>query len=271
MADARARDGVRSGLIARAGLDRPEAHAELFDRLARIATLATGAPYAAVSLVGDGRQRFVGAATLEGEWPLERQTPERQSLCRTVVAQEATLALPDTANDERFADHPSVTELHVGAYLGVPIRLQTGEVLGSFCLFAHEPRPWTAGDVAIAEELAASAATEITLRVARRSATAGVVDALITGLRHEVNNALTGMSMEAELLAMRLPEGTEEHRSARVITEQALRVSAALKRLDDVGALVPVPTPEGGHALDFRAPNTTKPPPTPPTEATEPA
>jgi len=50
------------------------------------------------------------------------------------------------------------------AYLGIPLILNTGEIIGSFCVIDHAPRDWTEEDVSNLSALAASVMTEIELR-----------------------------------------------------------------------------------------------------------
>jgi signal transduction histidine kinase len=51
------------------------------------------------------------------------------------------------------------------AYAGIPLVTSDGSVLGSFCAIDTKPRHWSASDLATLRDLAASAASEIELRI----------------------------------------------------------------------------------------------------------
>jgi signal transduction histidine kinase len=139
-------------------LDAPASPA--FDRLSRLAAHALDAPTAFVSLVGAEEQVVAGSAGLDGDAP--RVTPNRQSYCQHVVARSAPLVIQDARLDPLVKDSPWAARLP--AYLGVPLRAPGGAVLGSFCVVDRHPRKWTEAQLALLEEFAESAATEIRLR-----------------------------------------------------------------------------------------------------------
>jgi len=150
----------------------PEAQ---FDRFTRLVCRWLNVPIALVSLVDQQRDRqffkssqglaALGAANV-------RSTPLSHSICRLVVEEATVLAIDDARMDGRVCDHPAVSELGVGAYLGAPLINQEGIVLGSLCAIAPEPRPWTEADKSTMVDLAALVMTEIGIRTteARRVA-----------------------------------------------------------------------------------------------------
>jgi GAF domain-containing protein len=126
------------------------------DALAARTATEFGTQIGLVSIVDQDRQFFAGAAGIT-----LRQTALRQSLCRFVVATEHALRIDDGKTDPVFADHPAVTELGIRAYLGAPLRLPSGEVIGSFCIADFAPRVWTDADAARIEALAHEASALI--------------------------------------------------------------------------------------------------------------
>jgi hypothetical protein len=66
---------------------------------------------------------------------------------------------------------PTVRALGVAAYVGVPL-VAGGQAVGAFCVIDTRPRAWTAEDVEVLTELAASAQREIDLRAAAAAAEA---------------------------------------------------------------------------------------------------
>jgi PAS domain S-box-containing protein len=92
--------------------------------------------------------------------------------------------------------------------------------------------------------------TDARLETAVAAARSAALRQLSLGLRHEMNNALAALSMEAEMLAM----GTldpDARASVVTIVDQARRLSAMLRRLDNVETLDVVHYLEGESMLDL--------------------
>lgn len=58
--------------------------------------------------------------------------------CARMVAGEIPNVVPDSAADERVRDLETTTEMNIGAYIGVPLRLRDGTVYGTFCCVSHD-------------------------------------------------------------------------------------------------------------------------------------
>jgi signal transduction histidine kinase len=136
---------------------------EKFDRLSRLATRILHAPVALVSLVDADRQIFKGCIGLPEPWHTRRETPLSHSFCQHTVMSSAPLIIEDARTHPLVADNLAIRDLQIVAYAGIPLRTQTGEVLGSFCVIDTQPRRWTVEELAILQDLAASAVTEIEL------------------------------------------------------------------------------------------------------------
>ena len=149
------------------GLPRPEDHSarEPFDRLARLASRLLDVPVSLVTVVEEDRQAFPGQAGLPEPYASTRETPLSYSFCRYVVAAGLPLEIEDAREHELVRDNPAVHELGVVAYLGMPLRAPDGAVLGSVCAIDHDPRGWTEADRSALEDLCASVATEVHLRL----------------------------------------------------------------------------------------------------------
>ncbi len=118
-------------------LDTPAEPA--FDALTTLAAHIAGVPIALVSLVDADRQWFKSRYGLDAP-----ETPRDVSFCGHVVATDAPLIVPDAWQDERFADNPLVTGgPRVRFYAGVPLRTETGLVVGTLCTIDHVARELT--------------------------------------------------------------------------------------------------------------------------------
>ncbi len=176
---------------------------EAFDRLTRLASRLTGAPQAIVSLVDDRRQVFlsqVGRAR-----PDEREVALSRSFCQHVVARAAPLVVGDATVHPLVHDNLATLEDGVRAYAGMPIREPGGEVLGAFCALDTVPHEWTAPQLEILRDLAATVETEIALRMTlrERDALAQRKDRLMRVVSHELRTPLTGLLGSLRLLAAR--------------------------------------------------------------------
>jgi GAF domain-containing protein len=137
----------------------------LFDRLCRVVADRLEVPVCLTSLVGTERQSFLGAHGLEDPWRTARRTPLSHAFCRFVVEQDARLAIRDTRVAPEYREIPSVHALGVVAYAGLPIRLEAGATLGSFCAIDHAPRNWRLSELAVLEEYASLAGELIDARL----------------------------------------------------------------------------------------------------------
>jgi PAS domain S-box-containing protein len=131
------------------------------DRLVRLAARLLHAPSAQLSLLGE--TQLIAAGTGAAGDAVGTRGPLADSLCTVTAAADGPLVVVDAASDARVAGLPPVTSGTVGAYLGVPVRSRTGQVVGALCTFAPEPRSWDAADIAVLDELSAAAAAELEL------------------------------------------------------------------------------------------------------------
>lgn len=139
-----------------------------FDRAARTAARATGAPVALVSVVGAARQHFVGQFGLIGDVAVRRGSPISSSCCQLVVAQDAPLVVDDASRHEAISALDPIVGLEIGAYAGVPLRDGDGVTLGAVCAVAPTPRSWEEADVTALEDVASFLQAHLTLRATTR-------------------------------------------------------------------------------------------------------
>jgi PAS domain S-box-containing protein len=106
-----------------------------YDALTDLVTLVTGASMSAVSLVDKNRQWFKSEVGLPA-----RETPRDVAFCHHAIQQDDIYEVPDALGDALFADNPLVTGApHIRGYAGVPLRLPSGEKVGTLCAIHHEP------------------------------------------------------------------------------------------------------------------------------------
>ncbi len=137
---------------------------EGFDRLTRMAARLLGAPTSLISLVTDERQFFKSATGLPEPWATRRTAPLSFSFCSTVAGTGEPLVVEDARRHPLLRHSQALRELGWVSYAGVPLVSREGHVLGSFCVVDRTPRLWSERDIALLQDLAASAVTEIELR-----------------------------------------------------------------------------------------------------------
>ena len=138
---------------------------EYFEHVTRLARRLLAADTALVSLVGEDRQGFPGHDGLDPSLRDESGSPIAHSFCRYAVASGEPFVIDDARRSPLLRESPAIAERNVVAYAGVPLRVHTGEVLGTLCVIHSSPRDWTDHDIALLDELAALVRTEIDHRL----------------------------------------------------------------------------------------------------------
>src|SRR5689334_1666901 len=137
---------------------------EGFDRLTLMAARLLGASTSLISLVTEDRQFFKSAIGLPEPLASQRIAPLSFSFCSTVVSTGEPLIVEDARRHPLLRHSPAVRELGWVSYAGVPLITREGHVVGSLCVVDRMPRLWSERDIALLQDLAASAITEIELR-----------------------------------------------------------------------------------------------------------
>jgi signal transduction histidine kinase/PAS domain-containing protein len=157
--------GVLPGLLhADPGLHRSVLTSGAADQLAALVARAANAPVGLIHFVQDDRLRLYGGWGLSAPWDTVADTPIEHSLAGVVISTDEPLVIDDLTTDERV---PALAEKLGGAYIGHPVRDQTGAVLGICCAFDRQPRAWTSDDVTSVAEAAQVATMLITEQLSR--------------------------------------------------------------------------------------------------------
>ena len=231
-----------------------------FDGLTGLTARVTSAPVSLVALVDRDRSFFKSAHGVP-EVPPGRSVPLSHSLCQHVVAQGAPLRIDDARADPLVCDNGGVTDLGVGAYLGVPVRSPSGDVVGSLCAIDTEARAWTEDDVASLVAAAAAAQGEIARRAEAEARTeaermARLQRAFLQNMSHEIRTPLTAILGSADLLAHEAPGDLRG--VAASIRSGGQRLMGTLNAVLDLAQIegdqmAPRPRPTDAVALVVRA------------------
>ena len=224
-------------------LDAPSRRS--FQMLVELANKFLGTPVALISLVTNDRQFFLSSSGLGEPWATCRETPLTHSFCQHVVKRNEPLVVTDAKNHELVKDNLAISDLGVQAYLGVPIVLPDGNVIGSFCAIDDCPRAWSLDDLETIEKLVELTVVELTVKKAARrrqrilenrlvqTQKMQALGQLVGGVAHDFNNVLAAIQVQAELLQAQIKtNGSEpvEHiqqsvESAKQIVKQLLNWS----------------------------------------------
>src|SRR6266576_5265150 len=134
---------------------------EEFDDLVRRAAEATGAPIAVMTLVDEARPWFKARVNLELE-----STDRDLSFCaHAILTPDDLTVVPDTLEDDRFADNLLVTEdPNIRFYAGAPIFTPDGYPIGTLCVIDDAPRELSEEQADALRELAAAVSKQIERR-----------------------------------------------------------------------------------------------------------
>ena len=131
-----------------------------FDDLTALAALICNTPIALVSLVDQRRQWFKAKVGVEAT-----ETSRDIAFCAHAILQPGLLVVPDTLDDQRFANNPLVTGApYLRSYVGVPLLNPEGYPLGTLCVLDHCPRQLTAQQLDALAAIARQVSAQLELR-----------------------------------------------------------------------------------------------------------
>ena len=136
--------------------------------MTRLAVKLLNVPAAFISLVDDNRDFYKSASGFGEPLHSARELTGR-TFCHYAIQSSAPLVIDDAAGHPVYRNVPTVQSLGVAAYVGVPLVMDDGQAIGSFCAIDNKPRRWTPVEVEILTELAGSAKREIEFRMVSRT------------------------------------------------------------------------------------------------------
>lgn len=178
----------------------PEEH---FEAVSRTAKRLFGVEKAYVALIDSDRQWIKSDCDLG-----RKEMPRLESFCHHTIAGGDMLVVPDARLDPRFAGNPLVTGPDpIVFYAGVPLCLESGFRVGSFCLMHSTPRPFGVEDEAALHDLAATVTAHLRLadahvRLVREAEERAAHQATIADQREELQQRQSALASAHHLLAM---------------------------------------------------------------------
>lgn len=136
----------------------------IYDRFTKLATEVLKTSVSLISMVAEDHQFFKSQFGLTGQVAKERNTPLSHSFCKHVVATNEPLIVENAPEHPIVHDNLAIRDMNVMSYLGMPLTLNDGTRLGSFCVLDTQPKKWKKIDLAIMKELSEIITTEFDAR-----------------------------------------------------------------------------------------------------------
>ena len=131
-----------------------------YDSITRLASYICGTPIALTTFIDANRQWYKAKIGLENN-----EIPRSETFCRYTILSDELLEVPDTLQNELFADSPSVTgDPGVRFYAGVPLIDPEGYRLGTICVIDTVPHNLSAEQKDGLLTLAREVISHLTLR-----------------------------------------------------------------------------------------------------------
>lgn len=131
-----------------------------FERIIDLVKATLSAPICAVSLIDNDRQWFKAFRGLDVD-----QTPRDIAFCDHAIRAERPFVIEDATCDPRFAGNPLVLGApFIRAYLGIPLKLQDGYIVGTLCVIYQDPKAFSDHEIIILQNFANLVLGELELR-----------------------------------------------------------------------------------------------------------
>ncbi len=142
-------------------LDTPSEQS--FDDLTQLAASLCQAPVAVITFVDSDRQCFKSVFGAQ-----MTTAPLEAGFCPFVVEQARPLVVTDALNDPKFHSHPSIDDMGLRFYAGVPLITHQGHAIGTICVVDFETRPLSADQLDNLQALGRQVMYLLDLRLAAR-------------------------------------------------------------------------------------------------------
>ena len=157
------RDAARSAAIDEYGIGNSIPEAD-FDHIVELAKKLFGASAAMISIVASDVLHFKARAGLDA-----CTLDPKIAFCAHALDRDTPLVIEDTWRDVRFRNNPLVLGApHVRFYAGTPLKVASGQVLGTLCIIDPEPRSFSAHDSDLLQGLGQIVVDRIEVRRQKR-------------------------------------------------------------------------------------------------------
>lgn len=139
-----------------------------FNDIVELVKVAFRCPVAVLSILDEDRQVFIAHLGLPGPWDEIGETPLTHSFCQHVVDGNRPLIVPDATLHDLVRNNLAIPDLGVISYLGVPVTLPDGMVIGALAAIDGQPRDWSQEDLQLLNRFGRVACNQIETFLAER-------------------------------------------------------------------------------------------------------
>lgn len=143
--------------------DQPE-----FNDIVEAVKCAFHCPVSVLSILDEDRQVFIAHLGLPGQWAESGETPLTHSFCQHVVRDKQPLIVGDATVHDLVRNNLAIPDLGVVSYMGVPVTLPDGMVIGALAAIDSQPRDWTDAELELLSRLGKVACNQIATFLSER-------------------------------------------------------------------------------------------------------
>jgi len=157
----------RIGAVRSSGLLDVQGPSE-FQDIIEVVKVGLNCPVALVSILDEDRQVFIAHLGLPEQWAEAAETPLTHSFCQHVVRDRQPLIIGDATIHDLVRDNLAVTDLGVISYMGVPVTMPGGLVIGALAAIDGEPRTWAKHELELLSRIGKLASNQIATFLSER-------------------------------------------------------------------------------------------------------
>lgn len=175
-----------------------------FDKLARSVAVKLNCDVSLISVQQQDDLLAVGHSGASHS-AAQRCFSTRDTICTYVMQAGVPLRIVDVRNHSAWRHAPVVRALNIGAYLGVPVRLNEDQPVGVLCAISSAPRIWNNTELSYLEavaDLVASRIEHLLLTYEQKALSDALAenDAILTTLAEASDKAITVHNDAGELV-----------------------------------------------------------------------
>lgn len=207
-----------------------------FDALAQSIAAKLNCRTCLISVMHEDALYALGHSGTDSE-KAQRAILMRDTVCARTMERGMPLRVCDIAADPALRSISTVAAFDIGAYLGVPLRLEGGAIVGAICALSTSPRIWQDAELAFLSAVADLAESQIerhVLRYEQKALSAALAenDAILSTLSETRGKALTVHNADGELVFANSALRTDLH----LTYQELLVLPRAAQRLVAQGA-----------------------------------
>ena len=157
----------RINAVRNSGLLDVQDHREFSD-IVDVVKAGLKCPVALVSILDEDRQVFIAHVGLPELWAEAAETPLTHSFCQHVVRDRLPLIIDDATIHDLVRNNLAIRDLGVVSYMGVPVTLPDGMVIGALAAIDSEPRVWTEAELDLLGKIGKMASNQISTFLSER-------------------------------------------------------------------------------------------------------